>query len=555
MILRTRFRHGGGRWYRFGAVLLAVSLATLGLGMPHPAASGAAPSATQGALATAGDGCDWCAEWAVTYDTPSRGPNDSGAVVSDSVLSPAGDLLFVAGLNQGPRKDFGDFNLPPLTLLVGAFNAGTGERVWAAEHALGFQDNSLATHIAVSPDGRTAYVANVEAVSRDSQREIVIAYNTARPEQPSDPKLGERLWVVTGAAHRSVLVRGLAVTPDGSTVLSAGAETVDRWDDQLPQQMVISATTYDAATGEQRWHSHYASPVPADGEAPPGTNVGNGIAVSPDGEFAYVTGYVWPTGAIRPVTLAFHVRGESAGELRWVSEFIIPVETGDRAGQGGYTKDSFFGDGIVVSEDGSRVFVTGFSTNDPSGGMRASRILTIAYDAATGDQLWWSGFGMPLAGLGLGALLGQSPGQHLPSSIAVSADDGSVFVVGTHKFNNVASSVVVAYAQETGAQRWARIGDAGGFSSVTSSPDGTMVYAPADLGGALLAYDSGAGAPVASADLGEAFPNATELYATVALASRDGTRVFVGGEVRLSGRRDVVWAIASYATPGFTPQG
>ena len=71
----------------------------------------------------------------------------------------------------------------------------------------------------------------------------------------------------------------------------------------------------------------------------------------------------------------------------------------------------------------------------------------IAYDAATGEEIWRSVF----RGLEFGAQA---------SAIAVSPDGATVFVTGvTQSFATDEDVAVVAYDAETGARRWARTDD------------------------------------------------------------------------------------------------
>jgi WD40 repeat protein len=132
------------------------------------------------------------------------------------------------------------------------------------------------------------------------------------------------------------------VSPDGSQVYIAGTMAVG----------------YDAATGAQRW------------AAPTGLSRGGFLGVSPDGSRVFVTGSsANGNGTLRYTTRAFNA---ATGAVLWTA-FDHGPGTGDDQAQS-----------LAVSPDGSRVFVTG-SSSDPKGTFRYT---TIAFDAATGARRW-----------------------------------------------------------------------------------------------------------------------------------------------------------------------
>ena len=137
---------------------------------------------------------------------------------------------------------------------------------------------------------------------------------------------------------------------------------------------------------------------------------------------------------------------------------------------------------VAVSPTAKLVFVTG-----SSGGVYA----TVAYDAATGSQVWASRYPGPAA-----------------ASVAVSPDGTTVFVTG---YSNVdgpkpnADYATIAYRAATGAQLWVRhyndpVNGDDVASALAVSPSGGKVFVTGQSTGRsfgdylTVAYDAGTGA-------------------------------------------------------------
>jgi hypothetical protein len=136
-----------------------------------------------------------------------------------------------------------------------------------------------------------------------------------------------------------------------------------------------------------------------------------------------------------------------------------------------------------VAPDGSKVFVTGYSSGD---------YLTVAYSTATGAQLWATIYNGPENSID-GA-----------SSLSVAPDGSKVFVTGYSYYRhdsgnpvhppgpvpppplpglslNISSDyATVAYSTATGTELWAARyngpGKVFGFSSVAVAPDGSKIF-------------------------------------------------------------------------------
>jgi DNA-binding beta-propeller fold protein YncE len=149
---------------------------------------------------------------------------------------------------------------------------------------------------------------------------------------------------------------------------------------------------------------------------------------------------------------------------------VAKVDAHATRGSGGvlwldrYDKSVDGGRGVVVSPDGSRVYVTGQSAKPRS----EYDYLTVAYEPSTGARLWtarWDG-----------------PGSRddEPRSVAVSPDGTRVFVTGQSGEVGTYDAVTIAYKASTGKQLWmaSYVGtgrnDVG--RGVAVSPNGDTVY-------------------------------------------------------------------------------
>jgi hypothetical protein len=235
----------------------------------------------------------------------------------------------------------------------------------------------------------------------------------------------------------------IAVSPDGSTLFVGGTQL----------------TASNAATGRKLW-----SAIPGTGPSAP-------IVVSPDSSTVFGTGSI--TDASGDNEFATYAYNAKTGARLWLATYHDPGSADDGAGS------------IAVSPDGSTVYVTGTSNTTASQGGSAGT--TVAYNAATGAQLWavnYSGSGT----------------YDEASSVAVSPDGSQVFVTG----QNLSDALTIAYQAATGAMSWVadyKFEDStrGGFVGV--SPDGSTVYVAGQARAktkapvfAVEAYDAATGA-------------------------------------------------------------
>lgn len=255
------------------------------------------------------------------------------------------------------------------------------------------------------------------------------------------------------------------------------------------------------APGGQVWVAR----MPGHGHARPGA-----LAVSPRGGTVFVTG-ASAGGRAAGVGYETVAYSGATGKKLWTSRYRGPGPSQDHP------------TAVAVSPDGTTVFVTGYAAGWGTGYDYA----TVAYNAATGRQLWASRY--------------TSAGNHRdkPAAIAVSPDGATVFVTGTccSPGDRYATA---AYRAATGRQLWASRYQSPGkgatddVQSMAVSPDGTKVFVTGyrdsqttTLDYATVAYDAATGRSL-WASLYNGTGDDDDLAYAVAV-SPDGTKVFVTG--------------------------
>jgi DNA-binding beta-propeller fold protein YncE len=351
---------------------------------------------------------------------------------------------------------------------------------------------AVAMPAAVTTAASAALAAPVPRISAPAARPA--AAGPAAFRHGANTAGGATLWLARyGHPPNSVgYAQSIAASPDGAQVFVAGAGAG------------AAAVAYDAATGAQHWAS------------PTGLSNGGFLAVSPDGSRVFVTGTSKNgTGLLRITTRAFDI---ATGAALWTA-FYHGRGTVDDAPQA-----------LAVSPDGSRVFVTGTST-DASG---TPRYTTVAFDASTGARRWAASYSV----------------QHLSAraaSIAVSPLGTRVFVTGGSAGPTGQSSfATVSYDAATGTTQWvarytAAPGHSASATAVAVSPDGSAVYvagtarvrqgqtSPQNI--AAVAYAAGTGTKSwAALYPGSANPQDFGVAAVAMALSPDGSGVFVTGQ-------------------------
>jgi len=172
---------------------------------------------------------------------------------------------------------------------------------------------------------------------------------------------------------------------------------------------------------------------------------------------------------------------------------------------------------VAVTPDGEGVFVTG-----QSGGAHTFQdVVTVAYDALTGDQLWEERYDSGL-------------GDDIGDALAVSPNGDMVFAEGRTEWLS-GIYTVLAYDASTGEALWKEDSDFGGAMAV-SSDGARVVVAGSFLGGhfSVLGYNALTGHVAWSHDFSdpEGLAEATTVVPAAPTAGGGSDLVFVGGYAR-----------------------
>jgi DNA-binding beta-propeller fold protein YncE len=368
--------------------------------------------------------------------------------------------------------------------------AAPGTALWVKRYT-GFGTGSDApTALAASPNGSTVFVTGSTMTKAQVLEFATIAYNTAT---------GAPRWIKlytgpkdfygdpTGSAARSI-----AVSPNGKTVYVTGASegavsTIDNY----------ATVAYNDATGAQLWVRRYGASGASSYSEP------SSVVVNPNGTTVYVTGetgdgvskYVYTTIAYKAAT----------GAQLWVKHVgtATSLNTANAA---------------AVSPTGKTLYVTGSSLNANG---TSSDYQTVAYNAASGAQLWVRRYGTTTAAA-------------VAKSVTVAPGGATVFVTGTSGHGYA----TIAYNAATGAQRWVKTYGAStidtGATSMAVSPTGKTVYVTggsygtlfgSDLAYTTIAYNTASGAQLWV----KRYWNSVDDSANSVALNRAGTMVYVTG--------------------------
>ena len=206
-----------------------------------------------------------------------------------------------------------------------------------------------------------------------------------------------------------------------STVGVAGASASGR-SPQARQAVRVSpaGTSLAAASpGAQLWATRYNGT---------GNNadVATSVAVSPTGGTVYVTGQSYGTASV--VDYATVAYDAATGTRQWVARYNGPASSLSNVPSS-----------VAVSPDGKTVFVTGKSQVG-----QFNDYATVAYDAATGHQLWAKGYN------------GSLNNDDEATSVVVSPTSGSRMSPGSAGENHGAGLRHDRLQPATGAQQWVK---------------------------------------------------------------------------------------------------
>ena len=425
-------------------------------------------AATAPALALAGPAAARTpAGSAVTRLWAARFDGSAGrsATAGSVATSPDGSTVYVTGLTSEGGST------PMNTYDTVAYNAATGATLWVARFrgGNGRHPEGPLPAVTVSPDGSKVFVfGHFPSRSFGFRGEYqMLAYNATT---------GAQLWTASGTCQFPA--RAIAVSPDSSTVYATGTLGSD-----------YCTLAYNTTTGAVLWQANYQV----------GQHIhtfANALALSPDGSDLFVTGTAG--------TVAY---GASTGTQLWADHYKQRWGRSDEH--------------VAVSPDGSTVFVAGATTVT-----KPEHFLTVAYNAATGAQIW-------------AAQKSPSTFASFASAVAVSPDGSGVFVTGPSLTSNGTppAYLTIGYNAATGAALWVRrLADPGGnfdtLPSLAVSPDGSAVImagsmdqANGQLGYAVTSYAAATGARLWAARYQGPGGGAS----TAAAVTASGSNVFVTG--------------------------
>jgi hypothetical protein len=248
------------------------------------------------------------------------------------------------------------------------------------------------------------------------------------------------LTAVTGRVGWGRVMRGSVLAAAVTTVVAALAGPGVAGS---AQPRAAGPDARATAPGGQLWVSRF----PADG-----SELFNTEVVSPDGSRVFVTG-ASSGGRLDRDDFETVAYAAATGKQLWARSYSGPGKLYDEPSA------------IAVSPDGRAVFVTG-----DSGRALGDGYATVAYDAATGRQLWASRYHGPV------------PGLDRAASVAISPGGREVLVTGDIKGRGTRAYdyATVAYKAATGKQLWATLYHApdndGSGSSVAVNPAGITVF-------------------------------------------------------------------------------
>jgi hypothetical protein len=359
-----------------------------------------------------------------------NGPGDWQDMAQALDVSPDGARVFVTGQSVGTAGN----GTPDYATI--AYDSSTGATLWVRRYDVpSIQLNDEARALVVSPDGTKVFVSGGSFGSTGTSDYLTIAY---------DASSGARLWI---RRYNGPVIDGelsydyadaLAVSPDGNRVFVTGQSGKNNEPD-------YATVAYEASSGTTVWVRRYNGPAN-------GADFAGAVAVSSDARTVFVTGSSY--GSTSNADFATVAYDASTGRRLWGKRYDGPISGTDG------------GNSIVVSNDGSEVFVGG-----RSGGSESQvDYAVLAYDASFGTELWVSRYNGPASTSDLAAALGMSP------------DGTTLFVTGgTDSPTPAPDYATVAYDASTGDELWVSryAGPGGGqdfAQALEVSPDGTTVF-------------------------------------------------------------------------------
>jgi len=260
------------------------------------------------------------------------------------VVTPDGKRVFFTGerSNTGTLRDFGTF----------ALDGSNGNQLWTQRFDGPYHQDDAAFAITLTPDGSRVVVTGRTFSAQRKDEYLTIEYSGSS---------GQRLWFTRYNADpvkNFEFPKSVAASPDGTYVVVTGLTQGEPSTDML-------TVAYATTTGGVLWAARYADPAGGDDEAAR-------VAISPDSQRIFITGFAAHGAAgLDYATVAY----DASGNQLWASNYDGTAHSHDSAVA------------IAVSQDGTKVVVTG---NTIDAYLVGNNYTTVAYDTASGAQLWTS---------------------------------------------------------------------------------------------------------------------------------------------------------------------
>jgi PQQ-like domain len=301
---------------------------------------------------------DKCEAWAAIFDDEEF--TDSSESPQDLAVSPDGRRVYAA---QTSSRVSATSDIYAQSIVTA--HDSDGDLIWATKGGPS-EEYTIATSVEVTPNGKIVFVSG-------TTRPDFFGPGGKLVTRALDAATGSLLWESTfDSPGGTDNAREMAVSPDGRSlyiaVISAGKDGGDH------DYVVLE---YDSATGAEQWSVRW------DGIGQNRRDSPFDFQVNRRGTMAYVTGESIGQGNefnIDYGTIAVHTKGQDEGTIAWTARYDRnpSVNSQDPACC------------LAISRDDSKVFVTGAANDTPTGPPFAVDYgtETVAYDAMTGQQLW-----------------------------------------------------------------------------------------------------------------------------------------------------------------------
>ncbi|QIL77653.1 PQQ-binding-like beta-propeller repeat protein [Hymenobacter sp. HDW8] len=323
--------------------------------------------------------------WAVHYNSTIQPRDDRAVAVT---VDGEGNVIVTGYVYRSQ----GRFN--PNYDIVTIKYAPSGQPLWTTRSQNTFNYDERPKKMVVDAAGNV-YVTGTYATTGTSLGYLTVKYDGAT---------GETLWVVRRSGGTPV---GLALDGAGHVVVTgsyySGSLESTNW----------ATVKYDGATGQQLWERQYNGP---------GSLVDNAVALAVDASNNVVVTGTIGTPSISTDFMTLKYDG-ATGQQLWATAYNSAASREDRA--------------TAVALDAlGNVFVTGSTDVEQS-----RDIVTVKYEAATGQQVWTVRYGGP------------AQKSDEPAALAIDGA-GNVIVAGESQEAQLSTSALVLKYTPTGEPLW-----------------------------------------------------------------------------------------------------